>query len=88
MKIIDQGLEKRILNICAVTSEDKAVKFSEEQFDKYFSMIEQQIGLTEELKFLESAVSQMRFAEMEAGYRIGVSDGMQLQQEVNSLILN
>lgn len=85
MKIIDKGLEGRILEVSELTSEDTAVLNAERLFDKYFAECKKILGDSEVVLELESAVNQLRFAEIEAGYRVGLSDGVQLQQEINAM---
>lgn len=85
MNLLDMGLEKRMLDVVEATSEDQFVKNAQDEYDKYYNILNEKYADDDLISFLESAVNRLRFAEAEAGYRMGLSDGMQLQQEVNRI---
>jgi hypothetical protein len=84
MSVLNNGLEKRIIEVTEQTSDDSRVGVACELFYKF---LEQLMGYVEFqlISNLEDAVTQLRLCEVEAGYRIGLTDGMQLQQEVNAI---
>lgn len=86
MRIIDQGLSKRIGDMYEETNETTPVKDSWDTFYSLFNLLEQKIGKCELFFKLEEAVTNISFVCAESAYKSGLSDGMQLQQEVNSLM--
>lgn len=86
MNILEMGLEKRISEVAQLSSEDVAVLNSQELYDRHFRELTEKIGRCELLFAIEDAVNRLRFAELDAGYRIGIADGLQLQCEINNLI--
>lgn len=85
MELIYSGLEKRIVEVGVLSGLDEVVNKASEIFEKYLNELSPALDGNTTLIYLLEAITNLRFAEVEAGYRMGLADGMQLQQEINSL---
>lgn len=87
MEIIEKGIKNRILDVQTLTTANDNVQVAEKDFDKYYDELAKLVGDNyPALRKLGESVNNLRFFETESAYRVGLSDGMQLQQEVNALI--
>jgi hypothetical protein len=88
MKLIDQGLNQRILEIQEVVEKkDNDVVLAIEQVENLTQILLRDMGdkVSSIAHELDYAISLLLTSVISASYRIGVSEGMNLQQEINAL---
>lgn len=88
MKIIEMGLNKRIGDVQEqVETKDAEVVNAVEQVERFTQILlnhpNEEVA---KIAFqMDTAISLLLTTSIEAAYRIGISEGMQLQQEINAL---
>lgn len=91
MKLLDIGVEKRILTVQDEVSSDKSVHGAEEAFNSAFNVLIEQAKassnteLVNALMDLEALAGNLGFFYTVAAHRIGMSDGLRLHQELKEL---
>jgi hypothetical protein len=87
MEILSNGLLKAHMKACDLSSMEEIVKDAGMQFDASLNRIAEILGpaYSHLILDVEAAMNNYAFTDSYEIYKIGVSDGMQLQQEINGL---
>lgn len=87
MNIIDAGIHKRFDAVLIEADQDTDVVQSYDKLHGLLDQLGEQIGGHTQLWLdIEAQISTYVICHTYASYRMGLADGMQLQQEVNALM--
>lgn len=87
MEILEDGIIKSHVDACNLSALDSSVQEAGMKFDEVLAKIGALLGKENNnlVLELEAAMNNYAFLDTFAVYKIGLSDGMQLQQEINAL---
>ncbi|UKS25023.1 hypothetical protein LOZ80_25945 [Paenibacillus sp. HWE-109] len=87
MELLNNGLLKAHIKACDQASMAEGVQDAGMEFDACLNRIAKLLGdeHSELILAVEAAMNNYSFTDSYEIYKIGVSDGMQLQQEINGL---